>query len=315
MVRLKGGGNLPSQSSGEPTPVEIDLQTHREETTAKFSELQESLEAFRTQQTLLCSEIMEELKQLRLGRLTLGEQDDPPVLKFGSLPTASSPVKTPVASETSSMTVTTAEGNLNLSTTRSTRDLTHTEVILGLNSAMPTELITISGAQSQANTVVDNNRKGKEVYSVSASGVVVDGNKEVLYGNGGVNTSGLHSHRVSPNHYFQHTNFGSQPFNSCGQIHTYNSQAQPQGYHSQMDHFPGYDPFMMTYSGPYSVTAANAPSHVVPTLPFAVPTFLQAQGLHPFGSAAPTMATVTTHAPYSPHYHHQTVGTSQFPNF
>lgn len=73
MVRLKGGGNPPSQSSGEPTLVELDLQTHREETTAKFGELQESLEALRTQQTLLCSEIMEELKQLRLGRLAPGE--------------------------------------------------------------------------------------------------------------------------------------------------------------------------------------------------------------------------------------------------
>lgn len=163
MVRLKGGGTLPSQSSDEPTPVENDLQTHKEETTAKFGELQESLEAFRTQQTLLCSEIMEELKQLRLGRLARGEQDEPSVLKFGSLPATSSPVKVPAASETSSMLVPTVEGNLNLSTTRSTRDLTHTEVILGLNSELSTELITISGAQPQANMVVSNNRNGEGI--------------------------------------------------------------------------------------------------------------------------------------------------------
>lgn len=145
------------------------------------------------------------------------------------------------------------------------------------------------------------------------NGVVVSGNKEVMYGNGGVNTSGLHSHRVSPNHYYvQNTNCGSQPFNSFGQIHIYNSQAQPQGYHSQMGHVSGYDPFIMTYSGPYSATTANVPSQVVPTLPFAVPTFLQAQGSQPFGSAAPTMATVTTHSPY---YHHQVVGSSKIPSF
>lgn len=113
---------------------------------------------------------------------------------------------------------------------------------------------------------------------MGSDGVAVGRNKEVMYGNGGVNTSGTHSHRASPNHYFQHTNFCTQPFNSFGQIHTYNSQAQPHSFQSHMDHCYGHDPFVMTYSGPYSATATIVPSHVFPTLPFPVPSFLESQG-------------------------------------
>lgn len=80
------------------------------------------------------------------------------MLKFGSLPVTSSPVKTPTASETSSIMATVAEGNLNLTSIRTTLDLTHTEVILGLNSEMSTELFTIPGAP----TIANNTRNGEK---------------------------------------------------------------------------------------------------------------------------------------------------------
>lgn len=145
MGRLKGAGSQPPPPSSDAlNHVEMDFDVHRAATEAKFSEIQNSFESFCNQQSQFRNEIMEELRQLRVGPKTLADQVDSNPLQFGTLPAVSSPVRAPATSDVSMTVVSTevvGQGN-STNTEPGMRNgsrgfplnLSHQEVILGLNS-------------------------------------------------------------------------------------------------------------------------------------------------------------------------------------
>lgn len=91
MVRKGVGPSSTPSHAGELSHVEFDLQIHRDETTAKFTEMQESFESMRAQQQSFQStfraEILEELRQLKAGPKSVVTQAET-ALQFGTLPTS-----------------------------------------------------------------------------------------------------------------------------------------------------------------------------------------------------------------------------------
>lgn len=136
MVGKGVGPPLTSSHSGELSHVEFDLQIHRDETTAKFTEMQESFESRRAQQqsfqTTFCAEILEELRQLRAGPKSVVTQSET-ALQFGTLPTSSPIPAHSTAGETSSSSIDATDGTIRISP-RPIMGLSHEEVILGKNT-------------------------------------------------------------------------------------------------------------------------------------------------------------------------------------
>lgn len=157
MVRLKGGGGQPPQASGELNHDEFELQAYKDATAAKFTEVQNSFEAFCSQQNQFRTDIMEELRLLRVGSKASADQVDSSSLQFGSLPAISSRVKIPATSGTS-MTGTSSEGMVGSNTTTFPLNLSHNEVILGLNSEMNSEIVGIVGTPAASGTIVCSDR-------------------------------------------------------------------------------------------------------------------------------------------------------------
>lgn len=93
----KAGGNPPQPPPSPPrtgeelSHVEFDLQVHRDETSARFSEINDLVESMRAQQT----QILAELRQLRLTntKATISQADS---LQFGSLPASSGTIALPL---------------------------------------------------------------------------------------------------------------------------------------------------------------------------------------------------------------------------
>lgn len=318
MVCLKGGGGQPPQASGELSHDEFDLQAYKDATAAKFTEVQNSFEAFCSQQTQFRTDIMEELRQLRVGSKASADQVDSSSLQFGSLPAISSPVKIPATSGTS-ITRTSSEGMVKSNTTTFRLNLSHNEVILGVNSEMNSEIVGIIGTPVASGAIVCGERSNEVLHKTDAQ--PKRGYESMKLSS--VNAQGFHS---QPTQYYQHTNFGSQPFNNF--IGPYHAPINSQGYYpyhtASSSNVNYHDPFLMTYSGPYTNVPTAFHTLPTPTLPFAVPTYLNAQATHQSTYVQPTFATTMTHSsnqsfghhhnipiPNQPQYNH---GLAQFPD-
>lgn len=201
-----------------------------------------------------------------------------------------SPVRAPTATDTST-TVTTSEAAACKSPAGFPLNLSHSEVILGLNNvetAVETAT-TVSGA------IVCSDRPNEvgNIRNCSQNRV-----------NDGVNLSSVSAQfpQSQPTHYYQHTNFGSQPFNHFAGPIPYNVSSQSyHPYHSaSSSKVTQYDPYMMTYSGPYNAMPAVFSTMPTPTLPFAVPTYLNAQAAMSSSFVSPTFATSISPAQNQP---------------
>ncbi|PRQ35257.1 putative succinate dehydrogenase (quinone) [Rosa chinensis] len=79
--------------------------------------------------------------------------------------------------------------------------------------------------------------------------------------------------------YYQHSGFGSQPFNHfVGPFTAPCSSGFQSAFHlAPTTHYSDTDPFTMSYSGPYQHTPLSFPPQPQLSLPFAVPTYLNMQ--------------------------------------
>lgn len=155
MVRQKVGVNPPQlpPRCGELNLVEFDLQVHRDETSAKFSEIHEFMESMRALQNSFRSEILEELRQLRVGAKTPVSAAEPIPMQFGTLPSSSRLGGHSVGVDTSSSsTQVVPDANIRHSS-HPQFNLSHHDVILGLNSAHTTIMIA---SPINGNVVVGN---------------------------------------------------------------------------------------------------------------------------------------------------------------
>lgn len=255
-------------------------------------------------------DILEELRKLRVGPKTVTDQGDSNTLQFGTLPAVSSPIRMPTitnilvtlmgseavvhgSSVDAEMVVHRASPGFPL-------NLPHNEVILSLNSELKVKTTVVGNAG---------------VAATSGAMVCRDKPTEMMQGrvcpqnrtspqtraNENVNpsSSGSQFYHTSPTYYYQHTDFGSHPFNSFVGSIPYSLQNQDYfPYHSASGAYAKqHDPYMMTYSSPYYAVSTALPSMPTPTLPFAVPTYLNAQA-QPF--VCPTFATTTMQHKTSP---------------
>lgn len=157
--------------------MEIDLQIHKEATKAKFNEFQSSLEAFCSQQAQFQTDILEEFRQLRLGPNSPVSQVDLVPLQFGTLPATSSPVRVPTSTYTSSSMVALSEGNIQKSPSNCPLNLSHNEVILGLNSEINASTVEIPSSVAISGAMICSNRDTDER---NLGGLHVASNNEVL---------------------------------------------------------------------------------------------------------------------------------------
>ncbi|XP_062025404.1 uncharacterized protein LOC133741533 isoform X2 [Rosa rugosa] len=176
MVKLKGAGSTGApHSSCELSNVEFDLQIHKDETTAKIGAMQDSVMAVQNSVTVLRAEILEEIRLMRVESRSDLAQHGSPQISFGSLPSSAA---TPIQGTTAQS----ASSTMATSTTAQSIDQATSAMIRGS---------TVSAQMSSQATINMNNLDTSGVYG------------------GGYSSPGHQLH----NQYFQHTNFGSQPFN------------------------------------------------------------------------------------------------------
>lgn len=270
MVR-KAGGNPPPPPPSPPhsrelSHVEFDLQIHRDETIAKFSEIQESMESVRAQQNSFRAEILEELRQLRVGsKQPIVEVTDPNLLQFGTLPSSSGLMTSTGSGDTSSSSTSVAsEGTIRISP-HPHFNLSHNEVVLGLNTETTTAMV--------ANHVVNNSEH------VISSNIDVGG---IVWRNG------------ASTQIFQHTRLGeSHVSNPYGAMPTHLPAYDP-----NWGFYPPPGPYSppMTYTRGYSLPQGFVPPPPPPpvTLPYAVPNNLHTQSMGARQTAPPNYATTMT---------------------
>ncbi|XP_024156291.1 uncharacterized protein LOC112164308 [Rosa chinensis] len=289
MVKQKGGGAHPP-GSGELTNVEFDLQVHKDETTARINALQETLSGYQDSLSSFRTEMLEELRSLRERPSHPTPDPDPDLqtLKFGSLPPNSGSPAMMARLESASSTrgvssathIVAASGSISQPQHSLSRSLAHNEVILGFASEFENERAPATTSMNSSN----------------ASGIVTSSihSANVTRGEPSLSKS-QPQEQHNQTHYYQHTGFGTQPFNAFGGPYFGHGGGQM-----------GPEPFTMSYSGPYSHSPVNFPN-IPPqtTLPFAVPYYQGIQNSTPVNSQAyffpahaqPTFATTTTHTP------------------
>ncbi|KAK9922681.1 hypothetical protein M0R45_031134 [Rubus argutus] len=64
---LPSSNSPPLRHHQDTNPLQMDLQLHRDQTSATFQELRETMEQMRSQNSTLRSELLDELRQLRIG--------------------------------------------------------------------------------------------------------------------------------------------------------------------------------------------------------------------------------------------------------
>lgn len=304
MGRLKGAGPqplpLPGEPPllGEPSHVELDLESHKAAIEAKFSEIQIAFESFCNQQSQFRTDILDKLRQLQIGSKAPVDQGDSNPLQFGTLPPAPNPLRTQATSNVSGTVVISDVVARDESTSTETRErrvssgfplnLSHHEIVLSLNSELNVGNDAVGNSSLVATSgVMVCREKSAEIVNRR----VVPQNR--ASGNENLSSSNTQYHHLSPRHYYQHTDLGSIPFNSF--VGSVPYMVQNQGYLPQHPTSntttKAYDPYMMTYSGPYHAFSATVPNLPIPSLPFAVSAYLNAQA-QPF--APPAFATTTT---------------------
>lgn len=297
MVRQKGGGNPPPPpASGELGNLEFDFLVLRDETTAKIGEIQSSLVDFRTQ---LRAELLEEFRQLRLATSTQEGIRDQTSLQFGTVP---SPIRPSLSGDTTSSTAVVSEGNKSSNLNHTSLNLAHHEVILGYTSEINAGSVDVTTAMISSDVVVSRANSREDLRGLMSESMPQMKSKEVMGGTSGGSVNGMQTYHAftQPTHYFQHSNFGSQPFNACtGPLHSHNNQVQPLYNHVPLSGNNPLDPFIMTYTGPYSAPA-SFPCHA--SLPFAVPAYLHSHGFNQGNSGAPIYATTTTPVQQQPYF-------------
>lgn len=174
MVR-KAGGNPPPPPPSPPhsrelSHVEFDLEIHRDETIAKFSEIQESMESVRAQQNSFRAEILEELRQLRVGsKQPIVEVTDPNLLQFGTLPSSSGLMTSTGSGDTpSSSTSVASEGTIHISP-HPHFNMSHNEVVLGLNTETTTAMVANHVVNNSEHVISSNIDVGGIVWRNGAS--------------------------------------------------------------------------------------------------------------------------------------------------
>lgn len=267
MVRKAGGNPPPPPPSGEISHVEFELQVHRDETTANFSEIRESMESMKAQQNAFRAELLEELRQLRVGSKTpVTEATDPLPLQFGSLPSSSGLIASSGVGDTSSSSaIATSEGTIRNSP-HPNFNLSHNDVILGLNTAHSTAMVS--------NRVVNNA-------------------EHVITGN--IDVGGFVWRNGARTQIFQHTRLGeSHASNPYGAMPTpLPAYDQNWGFYPPAGH---YVP-TMPYTGGPPIPHGYMPSPPPISLPYAVPSFLHSHTVGVGSTAPPNYATTMTQRP------------------
>lgn len=59
----------------QPNPLQLDLQLHKDATTARFEDLRESMEFIKSQHAQLRAELLDEFKQMRLESKMIASDD------------------------------------------------------------------------------------------------------------------------------------------------------------------------------------------------------------------------------------------------
>ncbi|PRQ38519.1 hypothetical protein RchiOBHm_Chr4g0414861 [Rosa chinensis] len=287
MVKLKGaggGGSVP-QASGELSHVEFDLQVHKDETAARFSELQMTLNVYQESLNSFRTELMKELQTVKDNSAVAAAQINSSLLKFGSLPpTSGSPIL--VAREDSSSStraLTTANGSISKPASASPLNLVGNNVALDTTCGTTTAMVDLS---SEVNTtrVLVTNASGAIILQAISTGSAEERDLS--------RQKQQCSEAQNQTHYYQHTILGPQPLDqflgpysasSSNHVH-----AAPY-FGNQNLSMSSADPFTMSYSGPYSHTLLNFAQ--------ATPPPLQKFSAQPMGTARPIFATTITQTP------------------
>lgn len=257
MVR-KGGGNPTPPASVELSHVEFDLQIHRDETTAKFTELQETMASVKAQQSSFQAAILEELRQLRVGsKSPVTETTDLNSLQFGSLPSSSVLIASSGTSDTSSSAAISASEGIIRVAPHPQFNLSHNDVILGVNT---------------------------EHTSAMISNHVVNNSEHILTGN--MDMAGIMWRNGTRTQIFQHTRLGE----SHASLPTYDQNWGFYPSHGSLG--PSF-----SYTGGYSVPQGGFPPPPSVSLPYAVPSFLHSQTMGVGCAAPPNYATTVTQIP------------------
>ncbi|XP_061993693.1 uncharacterized protein LOC133711607 [Rosa rugosa] len=306
MVKLKGPGAKPPSPphvSGELSHLEFELQVHRDETSARLDEMQATLHA-NFQDSMASSfanfksVLLDEMRQLQLAQQggTAVPQPDGTV-QFGSIPSPVLQHISPPISDATSSGMARSEGTahnpaLNFHTN---------DVLLGFAS------------ESTTNTVGSTNpvSSHSDMHMVKLDDKINPNGKPSVEGAKPLEGGGLvpqfAGHSMGSHAQFgaiQYPSFGSQPFNTCSGT-SYANMSQPfftNSHHpspSRIDH----DPFMMTYSGPYTATMLTMSASTAPTTSsLAASQYTQAKHVSQSTMAIPTFATATTTHIVTPPY-------------
>lgn len=204
--------------------------------------------------------------------------------------------------DTTSSTAVVSEGNNFPTLNRTSLNLAHHEVILGYASEINAGCVDVTIAMVSSDVVAGRPSSREELRGFMSESVPLMRNPEVPGGSSGGSVTGLQTYHAcaEPAHYFQHSNFGSQPFNVfTGPLSSSHNFVQPQyGFVNQSKPFAP-DPLMMTYTGPYTTASPTVSSQV--SLPFAVPTYFHSHGFTQPYSVALTFSITTTPIPQQPY--------------
>ncbi|KAM5554117.1 hypothetical protein ABKV19_026048 [Rosa sericea] len=244
MVKQKGtGGGALAQGSGELSHVEFELQIHKDHTTAKFDELQTTLNVYQEALNSFRTEMLEELRSMKVTSAAVEDRPDASLLKFGSLPPSPILAAQPdSASSTRAMTSTgPSPGGNAFQSSNFQLDMLDKDA-----SVVPTVSgdVVASGVNLNPSCALISNAPGAIMSTIPSA----DKRGQATSSSGKMPVS---EHQPST-HYFQHSIMGTQPLPTSGPYHAFSSQHHNV---SQLHHHN--DPFTMSYSGPYSHTGIS----------------------------------------------------------